>query len=329
MMLSSAMETGGSARASELGVRSVLTKPVIQSELLDAILVSLSSNELVALHQEPGPTAIRTESGDASLHILVAEDNAINRAVISGLLGRQGHSVIHAGNGETAIEAMKQERFDLVFMDIQMPELDGLEATIRIRQMEQLSGDHIPIVAMTAHAMAGDRERCLAAGMDDYIAKPIRLEDLQRVLGEVEPRMPAQKPHAPTATVHDRAELLEMFDGDEELLGELIALFRSDTPQLLEVVRTAAGERDGPALAAGAHKLLSSLGAFGAMRACGIVKQLEQRAGRGELDDAEERVAEIEREIDVIHGCLARYAPSGAAAMVMPFNSARDAHVAV
>ena len=195
-----------------------------------------------------------------ALQILVVEDNAINRAVVAGMLSRQGHTPVHAANGAEALEAVAGTDFDIILMDIQMPEMDGFEATARIRQRQNVTGQHTRIVAMTAHAMTGDRERCLAADMDDYLSKPLTADDLLRVLGAVEATEPQPKPKAKSATAHTYAELHKICEGDDDLVAELIAIFRADTPRLLEVMRTAATERDAPALAAGAHNLLSSLG---------------------------------------------------------------------
>nr|MBA2269213.1 response regulator [Chthoniobacterales bacterium] len=199
------------------------------------------------------------------------------------------------------------QQFDLVLMDIQMPELDGFEATARIREMEKLTGRRTPIVAMTAHAMTGDRERCLAAGMDDYISKPLRGEELQRVLDGIPAVMPSEKPKAAQTSVHTHAELLERYDGDEALVSELITLFRDDTPKLLEVVRRAAARHDAPGLAAGAHKLLSSLGAFGAAKARVMVLEIEEQGRQASFEGATERVAQVTDEIEKIHSTLACY----------------------
>ncbi|MCA1594437.1 MAG: response regulator [Acidobacteria bacterium] len=306
MMLTSAMRSGEGSRAADLGVHSVLTKPVMQSELLDAILRALTGNDLAARHEQS--TATRGAAAKpGALHILVVEDNAINRAVAGGILGRKGHTLVHASNGLEAVDAFTAQKFDLILMDIQMPEMDGFEATARIREIESATGQHTTIVAMTAHAMAGDRERCLAGGMDDYLSKPIVAEDLKRVLGAIESSGAVPTRARDHASVHTHAELRDICDGDDELVAELIALFRSDTPQLLEVLRSAAKRCDAAGLAAGAHKLLSSLGAFGAMHASKMVRQLEQQGRLEELDGAEEEIRKIEREIDTIHARLADY----------------------
>ncbi|MEP7015657.1 MAG: response regulator, partial [Verrucomicrobiota bacterium] len=305
MMLSSAMRTGEATRATELGIHSVMTKPVMQSDLLDAILLGLGSNQLAAAHQ-PGDESNFANAGQRPLQILVVEDNAINRAVARAILEKQSHTVTQATNGLEALQEIKTKNFDLVLMDIQMPEMDGFAATARIRELEKSSGRHTPIVAMTAHAMIGDRERCIAAGMDDYISKPLGKEDLLRVLTGSKGN-PAEKKETIKTTVHGRAKLLDQCGGDEDLLKELIALFREDTPRLFDVIHKAVSKRDAPNLAAGAHKLLSSLGAFGAVNAHNLVLQLEEQGQQANFERAEERVIELGSEIDRINSALAGY----------------------
>jgi CheY-like chemotaxis protein len=135
------------------------------------------------------------------LHLLLAEDNVVNQRLAVRLLEKRGHTVVAVGNGQEALAALRQQRFDLVLMDVQMPEMDGLEATAAIREHEKQSGSHLPIIAMTAHAMQGDRERCLAAGMDDYVVKPMQATDLyaaiERLLPEtLNPAASAAEPWA-------------------------------------------------------------------------------------------------------------------------------------
>jgi signal transduction histidine kinase/CheY-like chemotaxis protein len=181
MMLSSAMPAGATARCAELGVASYLMKPVSQAELIEAILIALGGTA----EPEPAAEAAQIVRAASGLRILLAEDNVINRALAAGILEKRGHSLVHAANGYEAVEAAAREAFDLIFMDVQMPEMDGLEATRRIRESELATGRHTPIAAMTAHAMAGDRERCLAAGMDDYISKPLQKAELLALLERI------------------------------------------------------------------------------------------------------------------------------------------------
>jgi len=187
MMLSSAGQRGDAKRCREIGVAAYLTKPVRQSELLDAVLTALRTTQI----KEASPALVTRHSlreTNNRLRILLAEDNAVNRLLAVRLLEKRGHAVTVAGNGKEALAALEKQPFDLVLMDVQMPEMDGFEATAAIRDAEKHSGSHLPVIAMTAHAMVGDRERCLAAGMDDYITKPIRPDELTAVLARHSPK---------------------------------------------------------------------------------------------------------------------------------------------
>jgi signal transduction histidine kinase/CheY-like chemotaxis protein len=175
-------------RATELHVAAYLSKPIRHSSLFDAIATAVSRDETLK------PAALDAESAEAPaefeqpLHILLTEDNPVNQETATTMLKKLGHTVVVANNGLEAIEKLGQENFDLVFMDVQMPEMDGITATGKIRESEQATGKHIPIVAMTAHAMKGDQERCLAAGMDDYISKPIRRKAVAKLISQVAER---------------------------------------------------------------------------------------------------------------------------------------------
>jgi len=177
MMLSSVGHRGDAVRFRELGVASYLTKPVRQSVLLDAILAVLAGNNSPLEHRVL-VTRHSINEARRALRILLAEDNAVNRQLVTALLGKRGHSVVTVGNGREAVAAVADGSFDIVLMDVQMPEMDGLEATGFIRKAEQVTGDHVPIIALTAHAMKGDREACLAAGTDGYLSKPVNAKEL-------------------------------------------------------------------------------------------------------------------------------------------------------
>jgi CheY-like chemotaxis protein len=185
MMLTSAGHRGDAARCQELGVSAYLLKPIRQSELREAI-----ARVLGARAQEGEiPLITRYSLQDARepgscLRVLLAEDNAVNQRLAVRLLEKRGHKVTVAGNGVEALSALNNGSFDLVFMDVQMPEMDGYEATAAIRGREKTSGLHQPIIALTAHAMKGDREKCLAAGMDGYLSKPIKPQELNEILEE-------------------------------------------------------------------------------------------------------------------------------------------------
>ncbi len=183
MMLSSVDLTGEAARCRELGVAAFLTKPIRQSELLDAVLLALGSVTRAESRAAARPEA--TAPSSRRLHVLLAEDNAVNQRLAVRILEKRGHTVVVADNGREALAAFEREPFDLVLMDVQMPEMGGFEATAEIRRRETR---HTPIVAMTAHAMQGDRERCLAAGMDAYVSKPIDAKSLFEVIESLVPR---------------------------------------------------------------------------------------------------------------------------------------------
>jgi PAS domain S-box-containing protein len=181
MMLPSLMRPGASKRCEELRVAGYFMKPVSQPEILETILMAIGGTVATMPVIEAAPIV----RAGRTLRILLAEDNFVNRAVALAILEKKGHSLAHASNGIEAVEAAESEAFDLIFMDVQMPEIDGFEATRRIRIAEQGTDRHTPIVALTAHAMTGDRELCLAAGMDDYLSKPLKKEALYLLLEQI------------------------------------------------------------------------------------------------------------------------------------------------
>jgi CheY-like chemotaxis protein len=177
VMLTSAGQRGDAAHCRELGIAAYLIKPVVQSELLDAILNVLGTK----VHPAEESSLVTRHSlreRRRGLRILVAEDNAVNQKLASRLIEKRGHSAVVVSNGREALEWLEKQTFDLVLMDVQMPDMDGFEAAAAIRKRENATGTHLQIIAMTAHAMTGDRERCLAAGMDGYLSKPIRAKEL-------------------------------------------------------------------------------------------------------------------------------------------------------
>jgi CheY-like chemotaxis protein len=188
LMLTSAGQRGDAARCRALGVAAYLTKPVSSFQLRDAMRLALDANsdraasaQLITRHTLP--------TKQFGLRILLAEDNPVNQQVARRMLEKQDHSVTVAANGREALQAFEHQTFDLILMDIQMPEMDGFAATAAIRKKER-EGEHIPIIALTAHAMIGDRERCLAAGMDGYVSKPIPIEELTNEMNRLRSRIP-------------------------------------------------------------------------------------------------------------------------------------------
>ncbi len=184
VMLTSGGRRGDGQRCKELGIAAYLIKPVLQSDLLEALLRVLGSRSDAA---QPMQLVTRHTLREARmpLRVLLAEDNLVNQRVAVGLLEKEGHTVVVAGDGAKALEELDRQAFDLILMDVQMPVMDGVEATAAIREREQSKGVHIPIIAMTAHAMAGDRQRFLSLGMDGYVSKPIHSRDLLDVIENV------------------------------------------------------------------------------------------------------------------------------------------------
>jgi CheY-like chemotaxis protein len=177
MMLSSGGQRGDASRCRKLGIMAYLLKPFQPSELLDAILIAL--NPQPSESAKPGLITRHTlRERRSALSVLIAEDNSINQLLAVRLLEKRGHAVEVASNGREALAALEKKTFDVVLMDVQMPELDGFQTTAAIREREKSTGKHLRIIAMTAHAMDGDREKCLAAGMDGYIPKPIQVKEM-------------------------------------------------------------------------------------------------------------------------------------------------------
>lgn len=223
-------------------------------------------------------------SGMRSARILLAEDNLVNQRVAASLLARRGHNVTVANNGREALDALDRERFDLVLMDVQMPEMGGLEATALIRARERESGGRTRIVAMTAHAMTGDRERCIAAGMDGYLSKPIN----QALLFEVVERGSVGAVSAPAAPLaFNQAELMDRLGGDTDLLRDVIQVFLEDCPQRLAAIKAAVDARDGECIRTASHALRGAAGTLSAMAVAEAAHILERLGAEGRLDPAE------------------------------------------
>lgn len=277
MMLTSLNQHGDAKRCRELGVAAYVVKPIQQSELLNAILNALDLPANCAPASVPSPKA---QPDVRSLQILLAEDNLINQTFATRLLQKRGHTVTVVGNGEQALQAVRERPFDVVLMDVQMPEMSGFDATARIREAEQGTGKRLPIIAMTAYAMKGDRERCLGVGMDDYVAKPIRPDELWKAMENVCPCDNATS--SDTDRAMSRTVLLDRVDGDLDLLRELVDLFVLDCPRALMEIRAAITEQNSHALNRAAHAFKGAIGNFGPSQAFEAVQELE---ARGEAHD--------------------------------------------
>jgi signal transduction histidine kinase/DNA-binding response OmpR family regulator/HPt (histidine-containing phosphotransfer) domain-containing protein len=315
IMLTSSGHPDDAERCRELGVAAHLTKPVKQSALFDAIADVFGHKKNSARarqkskHDEPG-------GKQRPLHILLAEDNATNQRLAVINLETWGHRVTVADNGEKAVTAVEKEKFDLVLMDIQMPKMSGFEATAAIRSREQQTGTRLPIIAMTANAMAGDRENCLKAGMDDYVTKPIRYRQLLAAIERVVPDIFLEQPEDGAASdqetelsfgtdpaierpAFDKVALLESVGGDKNLLREVVRIFiDSDATRLTADLRDAAAKRDPRAVESAAHALKGLLGELRAARATEMAGVLEAGGRSGDLIELDSRVAALLAEME-------------------------------
>ncbi|MCK6405927.1 MAG: ATP-binding protein [Rhodocyclaceae bacterium] len=251
-----------------------------------------------------------------SLQVLLVEDNPINQRLAVTLLERKGHRVQVTGNGEEALHALAEAPFDLVLMDVQMPVMDGFEATRRIREREALQGGHQVIVAMTANAMQGDRERCLNAGMDGYVSKPVHADDLFSTIAACLPEAVVENPpEAPDVVAaasvsgdfsgFDRADVIERFGGDEELFRSVAAMYVQDSPGYGEALAAAVSAGDVQALAREAHTVKGLLATFSCEAESLIARDIEHLAKGGRFDEAAARVPQLLEAIEALAAALA------------------------
>jgi two-component system sensor histidine kinase/response regulator len=308
MMLSSCGQAGDAARCRQLGVSAYLVKPVQESELLVAIRTVLVAPEARTREQDLLTRHSLREAPGIG-RILLAEDNAVNRELALRLLEKHGYRVITATNGREALAVLEKEAVDLVLMDVQMPEMDGFEATRAVREGERKSGAHLPIVAITAHAMKGYREQCLTAGMDGYIVKPIQIKELFETIARYLPAQFAEEPSAsepqlPAEEAFNLAAALQRLEGDRELLAELVRLFEQESVQLLAEMHEALAQHNSHALQRAAHTLKGSVGNFCAAQAYAAAEELERLAREGYLGGAEMALAALEKEISRLRPVL-------------------------
>ena len=313
MMLTSSGKYGDHHRCRELGIAAYLTKPVHGRDLFVAIGRALEARPaLPALSSSP-KAAGRNSAADRR-RILLVEDNVVNQRVAIGLLTRRGHTVVAVDNGREALDALEKDGFDVVLMDLQMPVMSGLDATTLIRDRERASGGHVPIIAMTAHAMAGDRERCLASGMDGYLSKPVDPQLLFAAVeqlaatgtdarcdapahrgreGYVGPTKRSAEAEAgqyrtaePAPAVFDMDGLLARVGGDRKLMADIVRLFLDDYPARLAKISAAIDAADANALRVAAHGLKGAAGNLGGMAVYEATSALEQIGADGRLDAA-------------------------------------------
>ena len=281
---------------SELGIDDQLLKPIKETELHNSIAIVLG-----LLSPKTTSAAGITVANDLSrnpLTVLVAEDNLVNQRLVAALLDKVGHTVVIAKNGREAIEHFKSQYFDLVLMDVQMPEVDGFEATYEIRKHQSEQGNYrIPIVAVTAHATAADRKHCLSAGMDEYLAKPIRADDLYQLIESITGhRSTIGKPRLASSTASesniDWAKAFETVGGDRSLLEELITVFLNDRETLFANISSAIDDGNANELRLSAHSLKGALTHLGAREPARLAAILEEIATARELEPKAEVLTE-------------------------------------
>jgi PAS domain S-box-containing protein len=296
ILLTSEELHGDIVRYRERGIAAWAMKPVPQEELLEIIYrvlsrpdsadVAVDRTDLIAAADA---TAATTVPSTRRLRILVAEDTPFNQQLFEHLLRRKGHDVRVSSDGHEALAALEQDRFDLMLLDVHMPGCDGFQVIEALRQREQATGGHLPVIALTARAMTSDRERCLQAGMDDYLAKPVGAAELVRVMDRVLAGRPAAKPVPPgrgrPESLLDPVTLRAACDDDATLLLELIQVFQADTPGALARVRDAVDQQDASRLREAAHALRGLLSTFSATAAAEAAR-LETMGAGGQLDDA-------------------------------------------
>jgi PAS domain S-box-containing protein len=293
MLLPAAPKPGDVEKCRALGVLAHVVKPVTPSDLLDA-LRRVAPPGRAAGSRFPGAL---TPAPGRKLRVLLAEDTTVNQLLVVRVLEKLGHSVRVAATGRQAVQAWSEEPFDLILMDVQMPDMDGFEATAEIRRREAGSGGRSRIVAMTAHAMAGDRERCLAVGMDEHLAKPIRIEDLRRVTTWAQApggAAPAPERRPPEDGAFDRAQALEQLGGDAELLAEISRVMIGEAPKHLGALRAAAEKGEAKDAERAAHALRGAAANLAAGPLRDSAAEVEELFRRGRSAEAAARIPELE-----------------------------------
>lgn len=304
IMLTSSGRPGDVERRDKLSVAASMLKPAKQSEIFDAIVRVLGVS---ASEDDPTQQCVQDKAAQlGQLRILLAEDNVVNQRLAEGVLSRQGHTIRVANNGREAIEALRETEFDVVLMDIQMPEMDGLEATKAIRLAEQITGKHQPIIAMTAHAMAGDRELCIESGMDEYVSKPIRVNELMdRLASVLDGRQRCAAEETTPVAPHDSSALdwdliLEGTAGDEEILRDCVEACLLETPRLISEIKQAIANSNADALKRNAHSLKGSISFLHQAGAIQAAQELETRGENNDFSDAFKTAANLEIRLETM-----------------------------
>jgi two-component system, sensor histidine kinase and response regulator len=315
LMVTSGSHPNDLLRCRELGIAGYLTKPVRRSELRAAVSIALSEkgNGAAEGGKSDSPAIPRTlrrviPTRSRSLHILLAEDNKVNRMVACGILKKAGHTVEVAKDGTEVAPMLAAKSFDVVLMDVQMPEMDGFEATAVLREREKGTGVHMPVIAMTAHALAGDKERCLAAGMDDYVSKPVSPEALHEVLqrwfGVLESEIsPAAANFVPSKEVEsdvlvwDQVGLLRRLMGDHDLASRVSEAFLDDIPRQIQVLKQLLEMGDVVGSGHQAHSIKGASASVGAERLREAASEMERAASAGNLGAVRDLFTNLDTEL--------------------------------
>jgi len=323
LMLSSSTHSINMERGRQAGIAMFLTKPVQPSELLNAILNAVANPHGVLPRVQPAPQPAQTP---CPMRILLAEDNEVNRRLAMRLLEKRGCTIVVAVNGVEALAAVEREKIDLVLMDVQMPEMDGLEAMRAIREKEKVSGKHLPIISVTAHVMKGDREKCIEAGADDYVPKPLQPGELFAAIERVRSgsRQNEETRAAEPAATDDLnpTELLERVQGDRELLAEIVQLFDDGLPAILRGLHESIARNDTAEFARAGHTLKGSVGNFGRQAAYRAVEQMEGFAKENDMAQAAATLRIVESELERLQAALEPFR-AAVVASVLGQNGAR------
>lgn len=308
LMLSPANVRYDHAHFREMGI-SYLTKPVNQSDLLNKIMRLLSTKVAFARNVSKAREEKKSIEPIRSLHILLTEDNAVNQYLTMSFLMEAGHKVKIANNGREAVNAMEKEEYDLILMDVQMPVMDGFQATTAIREKEKTTNRHIPIIAMTALAMKGDRERCFEAGMDEYVSKPIDRDELFRTIGDViKTNHPYPMEGEVASEVIDIPVALLGLQGNKKLLKEISGMFLDELPKYLAAIQEAVQQGDSHKLDRASHTLKGAVGNFAATSSFEAAHAIEMIGKSGDLAGAEKAIAGLFKEIEKLKPVLEKIA---------------------
>jgi PAS domain S-box-containing protein len=299
IMLTSASEATDAERCRKIRIAAHLNKPIKQSQLLETIVRVLAHRTTKAKAAEKR----QAHATSNRLRVLVAEDNPVNQKLIRELLKRRGCTVKLANNGQEAIDFFNKEGFDVILMDIQMSLMGGLEATQAIRKREGRSGTKIPIIGISAHAMASDRARAIETGMDGYLVKPIRPAELYQTIDNL--TVGKSKLHI------DEKQLLDGVGGRRQLLQKLIAIFLRDSPRMIREIRKAVESRDSEAIASASHALKGAAANFGSNSAFDTAKQLEAIGKSGSTIEAPLLFRKLEQELEILRSALRRLGQPG------------------